>query len=198
MTGASIVFSLNKRVKHDGICWMLCQIKSMHDEADLCRAKAANAVGAAVAGTTTAVEDLEGSAPRLGGWGEEKLAAIKPRTELRLLDEPAPQLREMGEAAALVQNNLLLCGSKNMAAKKTRKVKYERSLKMKRQNLQAEDRPAAQPEKIAAHHEIKEFTVDAVTFVNLGKNKTFQNMYFTSYSGDNSLEPTLLGKKRNG
>ena len=50
MTGASIVFSLNKRVKHDGICWMLCQIKSMHDEADLCRAKAANAVGAAVAG----------------------------------------------------------------------------------------------------------------------------------------------------
>lgn len=33
----------------------------------------------------------------------------------------------------LQQNNLLLCGSKNMAAKKTRKVKYERSLKMKRQ-----------------------------------------------------------------
>ncbi len=36
---------------------------------------------------------MEGSAPRLGGWGEEKLAAIKPRTELRLLDEPALQLR---------------------------------------------------------------------------------------------------------
>ncbi len=43
-------------------------------------------------GTITPGEGLEGSPPRLGGWGQEKLAVIIPRTALRLAeDEPALQ-----------------------------------------------------------------------------------------------------------
>ncbi len=44
MTGAYLAFSSAKCVKHDCVCWVM-GIVSMHDEADLCRAKAANSWG---------------------------------------------------------------------------------------------------------------------------------------------------------
>ena len=48
MTGASTACNSPKRVKHDCICWVMGTV-SMHDEADPCKAEAANAMGAAIA-----------------------------------------------------------------------------------------------------------------------------------------------------